>query len=638
MGDYKDKLEAFFRAYDEAKVGVVAGLLTKHAGKEDALMRALDGKYSCTFFQHLKEAEAILQQHEPAKVQSAATLLVKYKGNEAKVVDGLKKKYNAADASAAPSSAATPPTPSPASGGGGGGGAVAAGAAYDYKAGLGLFFSLYAPDKESSVEGLLTKHAGQEEKLCTALENKFGKPFFAAHKKAHAVFRKHAPANQGSVDTLFKNKCGAGASADQLVQALVKKYGDADAAAPQAPASSAASSPAAAASPVAAAAAAAPAGPAMPPSDWAGRVKMFFEHHDAAKAANVAAYLQKYAGQEEAFFKQLVGKYGPEPYWLQRVERLFNAHKPDSVGSAKALLVKHCCQEEKLVEGLVKKLGPEPAAPAAAAPSPAASSGGGGGGTPATDNMTDRGRVLRFYFYKCPEKLDGAVQMTGEGGKYVGKEKAMYDSLLKKYGSDPSPGDPPAPTDYAARVVNLYAVYAGEKLAQVTELLKKYDGRGEQLVKSLITRYGAEPCTPGQAGGGGGAAPAAAPLTWKQRLEAFFQKYNADSVPKVDGLLEKYKGKEQSFMDALIKKFGPEPAPPAAAGGAGSGPNFLISASMKLCSLPLYFSSRPSTFGTLSALYFWKNASKRCFHVSGAAAGAAPPPPPACPGVQGSAP
>jgi density-regulated protein DRP1 len=63
--------------------------------------------------------------------------------------------------------------------------------------------------------------------------------------------------------------------------------------------------------------------------------------------------------------------------------------------------------------------------------------------------------------------------------------------------------------------------------------------------------------------------------TARERLTRFYQKYNADKLHEIEGVLERFRGKESQLFNALVKKYGPEPgedevfaAPPAAAASA----------------------------------------------------------------------
>jgi density-regulated protein DRP1 len=52
------------------------------------------------------------------------------------------------------------------------------------------------------------------------------------------------------------------------------------------------------------------------------------------------------------------------------------------------------------------------------------------------------------------------------------------------------------------------------------------------------------------------------PWTIEQRLTAFYEKYVPEKIDSVPGLLEKYEGKEDNLIQALVKKYGPEPEDP----------------------------------------------------------------------------
>lgn len=45
----------------------------------------------------------------------------------------------------------------------------------------------------------------------------------------------------------------------------------------------------------------------------------------------------------------------------------------------------------------------------------------------------------------------------------------------------------------------------------------------------------------------------------RERLTAFYEKYNAEKIREVDVVLSKYKGKENQLFNALVRKYGPEP-------------------------------------------------------------------------------
>ena len=65
----------------------------------------------------------------------------------------------------------------------------------------------------------------------------------------------------------------------------------------------------------------------------------------------------------------------------------------------------------------------------------------------------------------------------------------------------------------------------------------------------------------GGAAGGGGVKPSA-PWTTRERLTAFYTKYQPDKLDGIDAILTKYSGKEDKLFMALVKKYGEEPRDP----------------------------------------------------------------------------
>ena len=59
----------------------------------------------------------------------------------------------------------------------------------------------------------------------------------------------------------------------------------------------------------------------------------------------------------------------------------------------------------------------------------------------------------------------------------------------------------------------------------------------------------------------GGAKPTA-PWTTRERLTAFYTKYQPDKLDGIDSILTKYSGKEDKLFMALVKKYGEEPCDP----------------------------------------------------------------------------
>ncbi|KAJ9440349.1 hypothetical protein DIPPA_60682 [Diplonema papillatum] len=579
--DYKATLEAFFRAYDEKNVPKAESLLTKHAGQEEALFDKLGEKYSTKFFSVAKALTLIFQKHDSSKVAQVPALLQKHAPREEAVLAKIRQTYGSSDTAAGVAASHTTPAAGRSST-----------ASIDYKAAITTFFTIYASDKVGSVDALLGKHSGNEAQLLTALDKKFGKQFFPNREKALAIFRQHDPGKIDAVDNLFiKKLSGSTIEPEQLVQVLIKKYGDVSDPASAAPTqqldyagriraifqkydpakvdrteallakhpgqeaaiiaklvSTYGPEPAPAPSSAATAAGAVRSVP-KPPTAWPERIKAFYEAKDPSKAASADVLCQKYSGREQEVWKSLVAKFGPEEYWLQRVTRLLQAHKPEAAGNAEKLLKQHAGNEEQLVQSLVSKFGAEPPEPT-----------GGATGTPAVNTMTARAKVIRFYYYKAPEKVATAIAHVSPGGNHHGKEDAMYEALIKKFGGDPSPPDPPKATDYKARFVNMYAMYCPEKISTVDALLERVAGNEGAAVTQLVAKYGAEPAVASSSG-----VPQQRQLTHQERVIALFKKYCPDKLERANDLLVKHKGNEENLIASLVTKLGPEPPPPSGA-------------------------------------------------------------------------
>jgi hypothetical protein len=56
----------------------------------------------------------------------------------------------------------------------------------------------------------------------------------------------------------------------------------------------------------------------------------------------------------------------------------------------------------------------------------------------------------------------------------------------------------------------------------------------------------------------------------KRRLERFYEAYNPSKLANVEETVKRFEGREDALFDALIKKYGAEPADPASSGGAAA--------------------------------------------------------------------
>uniref|UniRef100_A0A7S1LQ08 Uncharacterized protein n=1 Tax=Neobodo designis TaxID=312471 RepID=A0A7S1LQ08_NEODS len=186
-------------------------------------------------------------------------------------------------------------------------------------------------------------------------------------------------------------------------------------------------------------------------------------------------------------------------------------------------------------------------------------------------------RVEALYKKYDPAKV---AQTDATLVKYAGKEEMVIAALVKKYGPEPTGNSMPghaAPSavmldatphepavagagalSHRDRLMALYEKYDPAKVCQTDAMLVKFAGKEAALIAALAKKYGAEPmpvdATPPE-------ASHASSLTYRDRVEALYKKYDPAKVGQTDATLAKYRGKEAAVIAALVKKYGPEPTP-----------------------------------------------------------------------------
>jgi hypothetical protein len=773
-GDYRARVLAMYQAYAQDKVASVDKTLEKYAGAEDQLIAALVQKYGPEPVAGAAPADttpasplsaslapspsmsaaapsatapsaaapsagdyrarvlAMYQAYAQDKVASVDKTLEKYAGAEDQLIAALVQKYGpepvagAAPADttpASPSSASLAPSPSmSAAAPSATAPSAAAPSAGDYRARVLAMYQAYAQDKVASVDKTLEKYAGAEDQLIAALVQKYGPepvagaapadttpaspssaslapspsmsaaapsataPSAAApsagdyRARVLAMYQAYAQDKVASVDKTLEKYAGA---EDQLIAALVQKYGP-EPVAGAAPADTTPASPSSASlapSPsmsAAAPSATAPSAAAPSAGDYRARVLAMYQAYAQDKVASVDKTLEKYAGAEDQLIAALVQKYGPEPVagaapadttpaspssaslapspsmsaavpsatapsaaapsagdYRARVLAMYQAYAQDKVASVDKTLEKYAGAEDQLIAALVQKYGPEPVAGAAPAdttpaspssaslaPSPSMSAAAPSATAPsaAAPSAGDyRARVLAMYQAYAQDKV-ASVDKTLE--KYAGAEDQLIAALVQKYGPEPVAGAAPADTtpaspssaslapspsmsaaapsatapsaaapsagDYRARVLAMYQAYAQDKVASVDKTLEKYAGAEDQLIAALVQKYGPEPVAGAAPADTTPASPSSASLApspsmsaavpsatapsaaapsagdYRARVLAMYQAYAQDKVASVDKTLEKYAGAEDQLIAALVQKYGPEPVAGAA--------------------------------------------------------------------------
>ncbi|OQR89825.1 hypothetical protein THRCLA_09560 [Thraustotheca clavata] len=102
-----------------------------------------------------------------------------------------------------------------------------------------------------------------------------------------------------------------------------------------------------------------------------------------------------------------------------------------------------------------------------------------------------RMRLERFYKKYNPEKLgeiDGALE------RYKGREASLFEALVRKYGPEPAANEEITFVDaMTLRLQAFYEKYNPDKISEVPTVLAKYAGKERQLFEALVKKYGPEP-------------------------------------------------------------------------------------------------------------------------------------------------
>ncbi|EKF38062.1 hypothetical protein MOQ_001733 [Trypanosoma cruzi marinkellei] len=117
--------------------------------------------------------------------------------------------------------------------------------------------------------------------------------------------------------------------------------------------------------------------------------------------------------------------------------------------------------------------------------------------------------------------------------------------------------------DLEGRLRRFFAHYSPENVETVPLILRNWTGTEEELIKTLVKRYGPEPTD---------AAKPPAPLPtentadaskmWEARFARHLLAYRPEILTRIRTILEHSKGREEATLMSFIKQMGPEPQGP----------------------------------------------------------------------------
>ncbi|KPI84072.1 hypothetical protein ABL78_6875 [Leptomonas seymouri] len=260
--------------------------------------------------------------------------------------------------------------------------------------------------------------------------------------------------------------------------------------------------------------------------------------------------------------------------YQRRILAMFLKYDPGNVAKTDVALKRYAGSEEDVIQLLVKKYGPEPAAnevdtsPAAVTRALAAAEDRGThSGTAPTEVSVRtqqspvasyRDRLFAIYSTYKPEKLS---KVDGTLRRFAGREEAVIQQLVKKYG--PEPPVHAVPADHTSTPITVSEAPA-TRSSGWTPMANSTAPTATNSPRNSQGDYGsnsafllASPSAPVDA------APITVrlPLTYRDRLTAMYATYDPSKICLVDGTLKRYSGREEAVLKQLVKVYGPEPSP-----------------------------------------------------------------------------
>lgn len=206
------------------------------------------------------------------------------------------------------------------------------------------------------------------------------------------------------------------------------------------------------------------------------RLVKFYKHYDPSKISNVERALESFKGREKELFDALATKYGPEPSELARTSPTRNRTSP------------------------TRSKSPIAAATTVAYPSSTVDQ------HDYSNYAANYARIARFYKHYNPSKISD-IERTLE--MFKGKEKVMFETLVAKYGPEPTSSDSEpnkqqpkqqqsvsqdeqtATTEKYRRILrNFFSKHAPEKVGQIDRILDSYRGREVEMMSKVAMKYG----------------------------------------------------------------------------------------------------------------------------------------------------
>jgi hypothetical protein len=267
-----------------------------------------------------------------------------------------------------------------------------------------------------------------------------------------------------------------------------------------------------------------------------------------------------WAGRELMLLADLLIRHGAEPLRRSHVRDQLTAYftqfAPERLPSIPDLLDQYLDREDVLLGELHKEFGDPP--------------------------RTMRQRVISLFQRYNPAKLHNVEDLLAQ---YTGKEDQLIAAVVRRFG--PEPEDLRlSEEETTRRTAAILAKYDPSEVQRAPEIVQRNRGQEQELLEALVKRYGPEPTplrirtpsvmTPRGGGGASDESPRLAsppsvpsesqrtpnfsePDSFRERLVAFYKRYNPGKLNSIDAVMQKYQGHESFLMEQLVQRYGPEP-------------------------------------------------------------------------------
>ena len=274
---------------------------------------------------------------------------------------------------------------------------------------------------------------------------------------------------------------------------------------------------------------------------WYQRISAMYCRYLPTRLDEVEDACLEYRGREGALVDTMVVKFGPEPdpkEFRTVVERILFHYNPTDVPKSRLHAEQSAGRELQVIADLVRKYGPEPGVAYTVPPRQARA--------PHPLSDPHRIRLTKWLMLRVPRRLSEVDYLLARFSK---REKLMFTLLNDALGAEPQ--DTSVSETVRSRHLPSTALRHFYNMRRSPAFLRwvwaSEDGaRADGAVSRAI--------------GDDSAAFSSQYLQYRSRLERFYHHYNPIKVSEVEETLQQWKGRENMLFDALVHKYGAEPA------------------------------------------------------------------------------